>query len=94
LRKMRGLVPATDQVFKLDAPRGQRTLIEVVVASSCPIVGKTINDGRFRHVYNAIVITVIPMTARGEKIDDINVTAGDKLLVEPDPTFTARYRNN
>ena len=48
LQKVRGLVPATDQVFKLDSPRSQRCLIEAVASHSCPVVGKTIRDTRFR----------------------------------------------
>jgi len=32
LQKIRGLVPATDQVFKLDSPRSQRCLIEAVTS--------------------------------------------------------------
>jgi di/tricarboxylate transporter len=42
LQKVRGLKPATNQVFKLDAPRAQRWLIEAVVSNTCPLVGTTI----------------------------------------------------
>ncbi|MCU0978854.1 MAG: SLC13 family permease, partial [Pirellulaceae bacterium] len=58
LQKMRGLIPATDQTFKLDAPRTQRSLIEAVVSDRCPLVGKSIREGRFRSEYNAAVIAV------------------------------------
>ena len=36
LQKIRGLKPATEQLFKLDAPRSQRRLIEAVVSDSYP----------------------------------------------------------
>jgi di/tricarboxylate transporter len=95
LRKIRGLLPATNQVFKLDAPRARRTLIEVVVAANCPIVGKSIKHGRFRHVYNAVVIAVARNGQRVmKKIGDIKLNAGDTLLVEADPAFAERHRNN
>ncbi len=58
LRKMPGLKPATDQVFKLNAPVTYRCLIEAVVSNSCPLVGRTIREGRFRSTYNAAVIAV------------------------------------
>jgi K+/H+ antiporter YhaU regulatory subunit KhtT len=58
LQKVRGLVPATNQVFKLDEPRPRRCLIEAVVSDSCPVVGRTIREGRFRTRYTAVVIAV------------------------------------
>ena len=95
LQRIRGLVPATDQVFKLDDPRHNRCLVEAVVSKQCPLVGKTIRDGRFRTVYNAAVIAV----HRGgehivnQKIGDIEVRAGDTLLIETHPRFVENYRN-
>ncbi|MBI3772924.1 MAG: SLC13 family permease [Gammaproteobacteria bacterium] len=95
LQKIRGLKPATDQVFKLDAPRKERCLIEAVVSDSCPLVGKTIREGRFRTQYNAAIIAV---ARNGEqikrKIGDIVLQAGDTLLLEGSPTFAERYRNS
>src|SRR6516165_3957513 len=58
LQKTRGLVPATDQVFKLNSPRSRRCLIEAVVSGSCPLVGRTIREGRFRTHYNAAIIAL------------------------------------
>jgi len=94
LQKIRGLVPATDQVFKLSEPRPNRRLIEAVVSPSCPIVGQTIREGRFRTVYDAAVIAV---HRNGEqlmkKIGDIELQAGDTLLLETHPQFSRRHRN-
>lgn len=95
LQKVRGLVPATDQVFKLDSPRAERCLIEAVASTTCPVVGKTIRDGRFRSIYNAVVIAV---ARHGErvlgKIGDIVLRAGDTLLLEAHPSFAAEQRNS
>jgi len=95
LRKIRGLVPATNQVFKLDASRSQRCLVEAVASTSCPVVGKTIRDGRFRSLYNAVVIAVARHGERIQgKIGDIVLRAGDALLLETHPSFVSRHRNS
>lgn len=95
LQKIRGLKPATNQVFKLDAPRTRRVLIEAVVSGSCPLIGKTIRDGRFRSVYNAVVIAVARNGQRvRKKIGDIVLQPGDNLLVEAHPSFADQMRNS
>lgn len=95
LRKIRGLRPATDQVFKLNAPETHRMLTEAVVSPRCPLVGKSIREGRFRSNYNAAVIAV----ARGGerisgKIGDIVLQPGDTLLLESDTEFVRQQRNS
>ena len=95
LQRIKGLTPATDQVFKLDSPRTARTLIEAVVAPNCPIVGKSIREGQFRTVYKAVVIAVARHGKRIEgKIGDIELREGDTLLLETDREFPARHRNS
>jgi len=95
LQRIRGLMPATDQVAKLSAPRPQRCLIEAVVSNSCPLVGKTIRDGRFRNVYNAVVVAVARNGERlHKKIGDVVLHAGDTLLVEAHPSFADQQRNS
>jgi di/tricarboxylate transporter len=95
LCSQRGLHPATDQLFKLDAPRHQRCLVEAVVSHTCPLVGKTIREGKFRNVYNAVVIAV---ARNGErltgKIGDIRVRAGDMLLIESHAGFIPRQKDS
>jgi di/tricarboxylate transporter len=95
LYKIKGLVPAPDQVFKLDAPRPERLLIEAVVSSTSPMVGLTIRDGRFRTRYEAVVIAV----ARGGRripgrIGDIELRGGDTLLLEARPAFVELHRRS
>ena len=95
LQRIQGLTPATDQVFKLDAPRTARMLIEAVVAPQCSIVGKTIREGQFRTIYKAVVIAVARNGRRIEgKIGDIVLREGDTLLLETDRDFPTRHRNS
>jgi di/tricarboxylate transporter len=95
LQAIRGLLPATDQVFKLDASRSNRVLIEAVIAQTCPIAGQTVKQGRFRSRYNAAVIAVARAGKRiDEKIGDIVLRPGDTLLLEARASFLSRHRNS
>ncbi|MEM8832390.1 MAG: SLC13 family permease [Cyanobacteria bacterium P01_G01_bin.19] len=93
LHRLRGLRPATDQVFKLDIPRANRCLIEAVVSNSCPLLNKTIRESKFRTRYNAVILAV---ARNGErlpgKIGAIRLRAGDTLLLEANPEFLSRQR--
>ena len=93
LNQIRGLQPATDQVFKLDSPREERSLIEAVVSNTCPMVGVTIRQGQFRSRYGAVVLAV---GRNGErlpgKIGDIRLRPGDTLLLEAHPSFLEERR--
>ena len=95
LQKIKGLKPAIDHVFKLDAARQDCCLTEAVISNSCPIVGKNIRDGRFRTLYNAAVIAV---ARNGEqikkKIGDIIIHPGDTLLLVSNPSFVSQQRNS
>jgi di/tricarboxylate transporter len=95
LVRLRGLVPAPDQLFKLAAPRPERRLIEVVVSNTCPVVGHTIRDGQFRSRYDAVVIAVARNGERLRgKVGDIVLRAGDTLLLESRPSFVMQQRNS
>jgi len=95
LQKIRGLRPATDQVFKLDNERSERVLVEAVVSNTCPLVGRTIREGRFRSTYDAVVIAVARNGERLQiKIGDIALEPGDTLLVEASPAFLERQRSS
>lgn len=94
LHRIRGIQPATNQIFRLQEPRSERVMVEAVVSNECPIVGKSIREGRFRAEYNAAVIAV----ARGGrhlkgKIGEIVLQTGDTLLLETHPNFLQRQRN-
>ena len=93
LQRIRGLVPATDQLFKLDSPRHSRTLIEAVIAPGSPAVGQTIRESRFRSRYDGVIIAVARGGHRIEgKIGDIVLRAGDTLLLVTGPDFLDRQR--
>jgi di/tricarboxylate transporter len=95
LQKIRGLRPATNQVFQLDGPRSERVLLEAVVSNTCPLVGGTIRAGRFRSTYDAVVIAVARNGERLQmKIGDIVLEPGDTLLLEASPSFLERQRSN
>jgi di/tricarboxylate transporter len=95
LCNQRGLQPAPEQLFKLDAPRHQRCLVEAVVSHTCPLVGKTIREGRFRNIYNAVILAV---ARNGErltgKIGDMRLRAGDMLLIESHAGFIPRQKDS
>ncbi|XOV89435.1 MAG: SLC13 family permease [Pseudomonadota bacterium] len=95
LRRFDGLRLASDHVSRLDLKRGSHSLVEVVVAEACPLVGRSIRQGNFRNVYNAAIISV---SRNGEhlraKVGDIVLQAGDMLLLEAHADFTRQYRNN
>ena len=95
LQRRHGLSPATTQVFKLDTPRSERTLIEAVVSDSSPLVGSSIRRGRFRTRYGAVVIAVARngVRVRGN-LRDIVLRSGDTLLLEATPSFADRHRQS
>ncbi len=95
LRKIRGLVPATDQVRKLAQPTPERRMIEAVIAPHSPMVGRSVRETRFRTSYDAAIIAVHRRGERvGGKVGDIILSAGDTLLLEAHPSFLERHRND
>lgn len=93
--QQRGLAPATDQIFRLDAPRHERCLVEAVVSDTCPLVGQSIREGRFRERYNAVVLAVSRNGKRiQERIGDIRLRPGDTLLIESHAGFIPRQRES
>lgn len=95
LQQIKGISPATDQVFKLNAPRRDRLLIEAVISPSHPGNGKTIRECGFRSKYDAVVLAVARNGERvKEKVGDIQLRTGDTLLLEAHPSFVERYKNS
>ncbi len=94
LRKIRGLVPATDQVLKVNAQRRQRLLVEAVVSGRSALVRRSIRESQFRTRYNAAIIAVHRGGERVRgRIGDIVLQAGDVLLLETHSGFVERHRN-
>lgn len=95
LQNIQGIIPATDQVFKLDAPKRNRILVEAVVSSSHPLLNSSIKEGGFRERYNAVVLAVSRSGERLKgKVGDIVLKAGDTLLLEATSSFIKSYRNS
>lgn len=95
LRKIRGLVVATKQLFKLDGIQNERRLFEAVVGTENPIVGVNIRKSRFRHRYNAVVLSVSRNGQRlTGKVGNICVEPGDTLLIEAEKGFLFKYRDS
>jgi di/tricarboxylate transporter len=95
LQLTRGLLPATEQVFKLSGPRQDRCFVEAVISDKCPLIGKSVREGRFRTRYNAVIIALNRNGERVErKIGDIELRAGDTLLLECRPSFAEQHRNS
>jgi di/tricarboxylate transporter len=95
LQRIRGLVPATDQVFKVTDRRTNRVLVEAVVSDQFPALGRTVRAGGFRTRYDAAIIAVHRGGERiRKKIGDIVLRPGDTLLLEAHPEFVARHRDS
>ncbi|MGB5426641.1 MAG: SLC13 family permease [Gammaproteobacteria bacterium] len=88
LHRIHGLAPATDQVMKLEGARKDRSFFEAVLSDTCPLVGKSVCEGRFRTRYHAVIIALARngVRLRG-KIGDMVLRAGDTLLLEARPDF-------
>jgi di/tricarboxylate transporter len=81
-------------VFKIGGPRQDRCFVEAVLSDSGPLIGRTVREGRFRSRYNAAIIAVARNGERiRRKIGDIELQAGDTLLLECRPEFVAQQRN-
>jgi di/tricarboxylate transporter len=95
LQKINGLKPASNQIYKLGSSRQDRVLVEAVVSESCPIAGKSVREGHFRNVYNAVIIAVARNGMRiNEKIGDIVLRPGDTLLLEAHHSFVDQQHNS
>lgn len=95
LLRIRGLTVATEQLFKLEGHQHQRRLFEAVISAESPVVGINIRTARFRHRYNAVILSVSRNGQRLKgKVGDIKIKPGDTLLIEAEKGFLFKYRNN
>ena len=95
LQKTKGLMPASNQIYKLDSSRQDRVLVEAVVSDSCPLAGRSVCKGRFRNFYNAVIIAVARNGKRvQQKIGNIVLRPGDTLLLESHHSFVEQQRNS
>ena len=95
LRRIRGLVVAQDQTFKLEGNEHERRLFEAVISAENPIIRQNIRKARFRHRYNAVILSIARNGQRIKgKIGDIQLQAGDTLLLEAEKGFLFKFRNS
>ncbi|MBL1215891.1 MAG: SLC13 family permease [Planctomycetes bacterium] len=95
LRRIRGLVPATEQVKKVEGGRRQRTLVEAVVSRHSQLIGRSVRNCQFRTRFNAAIIAVHRGGVMVDgKIGDIVLQPGDTLLMETHLGFVNAYRNS
>ncbi|MFN3648349.1 MAG: SLC13 family permease [Armatimonadota bacterium] len=96
LERIPGFVPAADEGYESRADqRRKRRLSEAVISPSSPLIGKTIRDSDFRAMYNAAVVAVHRGGTRlTGRVGDIELRAGDTLLLQTGPNFARAHRNN
>lgn len=95
LQKIRGLSVADNQQYKLGGSRTNRTFLEAVVSDSCPLVGQTVREGRFRTRYNAVIIAIARNGARlSGKLGDVRLKVGDTLLLEARSNFLQQHQTS
>jgi di/tricarboxylate transporter len=93
LQGMRGLRAAAHKhVRGLD--EGDHRFVEVVIASLSALVGQTLKSADFREQYKATVLAVHRSGERiAGKLGDLELQAGDTLLLLADRNFAGRWRD-
>ncbi|KAG1664160.1 hypothetical protein FOA52_012241 [Chlamydomonas sp. UWO 241] len=77
-----------DQVKKAGVDDLERRLMQVVVATGSPLIGRSVRDSNFRSKYNAAIVAVHRWGKRlKQKIGDIELAAGDVLLLDAGDAF-------
>ena len=95
LRQLPGLTSVDDQSSKMDAPKNARSLVEAILATNSPMVGKTVKRSMFRSRFGAVIVSV---SRNGKQIKQdvakIRLRAGDLLLIEAPQGFVRLYRHS
>ena len=96
LEKIPGLVPAADAHYDISTTaHGGRQLCETVISPSSPLIDQRVRDADFRALYDAAIVAIHRNGVRlGTKIGDVELRAGDTLLLQTGPNFSRAYRNN
>jgi di/tricarboxylate transporter len=95
LRRIPGLEPAVESPDRQAEEQRRRRLCEAVVSRSSPLIGKTVRDAQFRSHYNAAIVAIHRNGRRlTNKIGDVELEAGDTLLLQTGANFTQAHRNN
>ena len=95
LQDIRGLVPVAQELSEKDFKSMQPFLVEAVISSSSPVLGKTIKECNFRSKYGAGVIAVHRNGERiKSKIGSIQLKPGDTLLLFASDEFLNNWKNS
>lgn len=93
LTAMRGL-ESTEQQHLADFDTARHTFFEAVIGASSPLVGKTLKEAQFRSRYQAAVVAIHRAGHRlNAKPGEVELRAGDTLLLLADPGFRNRWRD-
>ena len=95
LKKIPGLEPAAESTDKSAQEQRRRRLCEAVISTSSPLVGQTVREAQFRSHYNAAIVAIHRNGKRlATKIGDVELEAGDTLLMQTGPNFVQAHKNN
>ncbi|SIQ15836.1 Di-and tricarboxylate transporter [Alkalispirochaeta americana] len=93
LMTRRGLLPVDQETLAVDTRAIRRHLVEVVVSSTSPVLGRSVRDANFRSRYDAAVVAV---SRKGERVNtrlgDVTLHPGDTLVLLARGGFVRRYR--
>ena len=93
LHAIRGLVSTEERHF-VGVDSARHTLFEAVIGVTSPLLGKTLKSANFRSVYQAAVMAIHRAGHRlNAKLGEVELKAGDTLVVLADPGFRQRYRD-
>ena len=92
LRAFPGLQPVDDEDLVGDL---DRHLFEVVISHRSTLLGRTVRDVEFRRRFDAAILAVHRAGERIQKrIGDIELQAGDTLMLSASPGFREAWRDN
>lgn len=79
----------------LPSPRSGSVLCEAVISPASPLIGTTVKDTDFRTRYQASIMAVHRSGEKlQQKIGQIELKAGDTLLIDAPENFAKRWRNS
>lgn len=94
LRLIRGIIPANDEIDKLQITHNERCLVEAVIGPEFTGLDQSIKESRFRTRFQAAILSVSRYGQRIEgKIGGIQLQVGDTLLLETSQDFVGQYRS-
>uniref|UniRef100_A0A7S2SLT6 RCK C-terminal domain-containing protein n=1 Tax=Mucochytrium quahogii TaxID=96639 RepID=A0A7S2SLT6_9STRA len=95
LRRIPGIESPDAQANKLKVKKVHRRLVECVLSFRSNMVGKTVREAKFRTRFEAAIIAVHRQGRRVlSKIGDIELRAGDVLILDTGPNFVMRYKDD